>query len=345
MATRPEDIADIYRNSKEWSSQDVTAPKHVGDRFLPLESDAPDHTAYRKAILGLLSNKALREIEPPARTLAVDLIEGLQDGGRCDFISDFALKFPLTVFLNIMGLPAEDGVMINNWLDAYVRTNNVEEKIGVGGKIAAYVHAQVDDRIENPRNDGLTNITQGQVGDRPLTRQEIYNLAQMLTMGGIDTVAMHLSFIVIHLAQNPDKREYVRNNLDSLDRVITEYGRRYFLNNMFRTVSEDREFHGVQLKAGELIAVNAGLYNFDETLFPHPEEIDFERPAKLNLSFGAGPHACPGAALTRLEVKIFLQEWLTRIPDFEIDPDTPIALRASQMHGVSELAVRWPTKE
>ncbi|MFE3060444.1 hypothetical protein, partial [Nocardia sp. NPDC059239] len=255
IATRPEDIAAIQRDATAWSSQDVTAPKHVGDRFLPLESDDPEHAAYRKAFLAMVSNKALREIEPPARALAVDLIEGFQEKGHCDFISDLALKFPLAVFLNIMGLPVEDGIMINDWLHTYVSTSVVEEKIRIAGQIATYVRAQVDDRIENPRDDGLTQITKGQMGDRPLTREEIYNIAQMLTMGGIDSVAMHLSFIVIHLAQNPDKREYVRNNLDSLERIITEYGRRYFINNMFRTVTEDREFHGVQLKAGDLIAL------------------------------------------------------------------------------------------
>ncbi|MFE3059513.1 cytochrome P450, partial [Nocardia sp. NPDC059239] len=99
----------------------------------------------------------------------------------------------------------------------------------------------------------------------------------------------------------------------------------------------------LDLLSGLQSACPASLYNFDETLFPNAAEIDFDRPAKLNLAFGVGPHACPGAALTRLEVKIFLQEWLTRIPDFEIDPNTPLVRRASQMLGVSQLALTWPT--
>lgn len=344
IATRPEDILAIQRDATLWSSDNVTAPKHVGERFLPLECNPPHHTAYRRPLVKLFSSRALRDIATPARELAVGLIEQLQPNGRCDFIKDFAMKFPLTVFLNIMGLPVEDGLMLNRLLDTSVRTADVNEKIECYTRIAQYIRGQVDERLENPRDDGLTYITQGEIDGGRFSRQVSYSIAQMLTQGGIDSVAMHLSFIVIHLAQNPDKRRYVLENLDNLEGIITEYGRRYFINNMFRTVTENRDFHGVQLKAGELIAVNAALFNFNEELFPNAAEVDFERPAKQNLSFGVGPHACLGTLLTRLEVKIFLQEWLPRIPEFEIDPDIPIDMRASQMHGVNQVALVWPTR-
>jgi cytochrome P450 len=167
--------------------------------------------------------------------------------------------------------------------------------------------------------------------------------ATLLTIGGVDSVAMHLSFIALHLARNPAHREFVRSNLDNLDGIVHEFNRRFSGANMMRKLINDMEHAGVVMKAGDMLAIPAPIYNLDDELFPNPAEINFQRPAnQTHLTFGTGVHTCPGAALARLEVAIFLQEWLKRIPDFEVNPDVPVRLRASVTSAVDQLSLRWP---
>lgn len=343
VATQSEDIISIYKDQANWSSYDISAPKHPGPRLIPLEADPPLHAGYRKSIMPTFAPKALTTLEPDARALAVAYIESFRSRGSCDFLGEFGLKFPITVYMGLMGMPPEDGPGLNDLLDSSVKSADLAHTMEVYGEIAAYIGKHVDDRLANPRDDGLTRITQGKhVDGQAFTHDEARMVAQMVTQGGLDSVAMHLSFIALHLATHDEHRRYVRDNLDTLDHVINEYARRYYIPNQMRTVPVDRTFHGVELKAGDLIAINPALYNFDEQLFPEPEEVRFDRPAHVNMTFGAGPHACPGANLTKLEVRIFLQEWLTRIPDFSVDPEVPVFKRSGQLHGINQLSLRWP---
>ncbi|WP_229052446.1 cytochrome P450 [Aeromicrobium sp. Leaf350] len=344
VATVPEDILGIYRDHKNWSNFDISAPKHPGPRMPPLESDPPLHSFYRKSIQQLFTPMALREIEPLIRQLSVSYIEEFLPKGRCEYVTEFGLPLPITVFLGIMGMPIEDGSRLNSYLNGALTSTEMDEKMGYFAQIAEYVHGHVEDRIADPRADGLTRITESQVQGRPMTPEEAKAIATMTTQGGLDSVGMLLSFITLHLAENPDDRAYVANHLDDLDHVVAELSRRYFIPNEMRTVPTDREFHGVTLKAGDLIAVNPAQYNFNEELFPDPAKVDFSRPKQTHITFGAGAHACPGANLATLEVKIFLQEWLSRIPEFEVDPDRPAPVkRCAQLHGISDLNLRWPT--
>jgi cytochrome P450 len=155
---------------------------------------------------------------------------------------------------------------------------------------------------------------------------------------------MHLSFIVLHLARNPQDLAYVKDNLDNLDEaIIPEFNRRFSGVNMFRKLACDVTIDGVTMKAGDMVCVAAPLYNLSDDAIRHSATDDFHRPRNLtHLSFGTGAHTCPGAALARLEVKIFLQEWLRRVPEFTLKEGAPLRLRASMASAVDELSLQWP---
>jgi len=343
VSTVPADILRFQRDTQNLSSTVNTVPDRGGPRLVPLESDPPEHTDYRRNVLPLFSGAALKALEPNIRALAVKLIEGIKSRGECNFIADFALQFPVTVVLQILGLPVEDGVMLNELSDRFARHPDVNVKIQSYNDTVAYIDGWIQKRLEQPGDDAISKITKATIKGCPYSRAEMLSTATLLTIGGVDSVAMHLSFIALHLARNPAHREFVRSNLDNLDGIVHEFNRRFSGANMMRKLINDTEHAGVVMKAGDMLAIPAPIYNLDDELFPNPAEIDFQRPAnQTHLTFGTGVHTCPGAALARLEVAIFLQEWLKRIPDFEVNPDVPVRLRASVTSAVDQLSLRWP---
>jgi cytochrome P450 len=344
VATVPEDIVRFQRDNTNFGNTVMTVPDRPGPRLVPLESDPPNHAHYRRNVLPIFAAGRLKELEPGIRELTVELVEDLRPKGGCDFISDFALKLPVIVFLQIMGLPLEDGKHLNSLVDTFARHPEVAKKMQALGEMSAYVDQAVQNRLSDPRDDAITRITKAQIHDRPYTHDEMLSTLTLLALGGLDSVAMHISFITLYLARNPDQRAYVRDHLDDLGHIVAEFARRFPIAQMMRQVLNDYEHGGVTMKKGDMVAIPAALYNFDDAIFDHSADVDFSRPGgKLHLTFGTGPHACPGSGLARLEVEIFLQEWLTRIPDFQVDPGVPVKCRSAITNAVDQLSLTWPT--
>src|SRR6516164_344269 len=143
VATVPEDIVRFQRDNKNFDNTVNTVPDRGGMRLVPLESDPPDHASYRRNVLPIVAAKRLKDLAPRIRELTVELVEGLRPKGGCDFISDFALKLPVIVFLEIMGLPQEDGKHLNSIVDTFARHPDAAMQISF---IALYLARHPDQR-------------------------------------------------------------------------------------------------------------------------------------------------------------------------------------------------------
>lgn len=345
VATDPADIARIQADSENFSNTAVSIPDRGSPNLIPLESDAPRHGDYRRNIMPFFKGQALADLQPTIRKLAIDLIDDLVERGECDFLNEFAMRFPVYIVLQILGLPIKDGVELNRLTDIVARHPDPQKKFEAYTTLSQYVDGFIEDRLANPKDDGITKITQATCLGKPYTRDEMNRAATMLTLGGVDSVAQHLCFIALYLARNPDQQDYVRENINSLHGIINEFGRRYPIANIFRKLAKDVELNGITMKAGDMISIAAPIHNFNKELFPSGAEIDFkQRSSAKHLSFGTGPHSCPGASLARLEVKIYLEEWFKRIPKFELKEGAPVRLRASMMSAVDELWLQWPVE-
>jgi cytochrome P450 len=340
----PSEIAKIQRDTKNFSAKQNTVPDRGGPRLVPLEADPPEHAAYRKTILPFFTGQALGELEPRIRTLAARLIAELAPRGGCDFIREFALLYPVTIVLQLLGLPEEDGYELNRITDTFARDPDAAKKAEAYGQMTQYIADWVDKRYAEPADDAITKLTQATFEGRPYTRDEVMSTASLLTLGGVDSVAMHLSFITLYLAKDPAAVAYIRDNIGRLDPIVNEFARRFSIANLMRKSLNDFELGGVQIKAGDMVAIPAPLHNLSDQQFSNGEQIDFGRASKPHLTFGTGAHTCVGASLARLEVKIFLEEWLGQIPEFEVDAAKPLALRASATSGVDELWLKWTVK-
>jgi cytochrome P450 len=128
-----------------------------------------------------------------------------------------------------------------------------------------------------------------------------------------------MGFIAKHLAENPDDRRFLAANHSAIPMAIEEMIRRYASPSIARTVTRDTELGGVCLKKGDRIMLSTIAHGVDEKRWPDALKVKLDRRPIGHASFGKGVHACPGANLARTEIRIFIEEWLARIPDFSIE--------------------------
>jgi cytochrome P450 len=205
-----------------------------------------------------------------------------------------------------------------------------------------YINALVEDRMANPGDDLLSNSLKTDIGGRTMNVVEAQGLASGLLGGGLDTVAATMAWIAMFLAENPEHRQQLIDEPASIPKAIEELMRRFSIGNIARVVREDMEFEGAQLKAGEQILVSSCMHALDETVFDDPWTVDFKRrDSYKHCTFSQGIHRCIGAPLAVQEIRIFMEEWLTRIPHFRLDPSDPPAMVTGIVHGVGRLPLIW----
>ncbi len=342
VVTEGEAVHRFYRDPKHFSSAVVGIPHAEGDVMLPIQADPPLHAKYRATVQALLTPSRITALDPRIRELTVGLIEGFRARGECEFLSEFALQLPLTIFLEMVGLPLDDRMLLRGHIEDFMFSLDPQDRMNAHLAVHHYLEAHVENRRQHPRDDGLTHIVQGTIDGRPYSQQEILSLLTLFLHAGLDTVAMALCFIIMHLSKNPQDRDYIRAHPDRVMPVIQELLRRYTITQLARRLTEDFDYDGVTMKQGDLVMLSPYYFNQDPVINPNPEVVDFDREGGRMMTFGAGPHTCAGALLARREIAVFLEEWLTRIPDFAIDPARPPKMSVAQQNNVLELWLKWP---
>ena len=154
---------------------------------------------------------------------------------------------------------------------------------------------------------------------RSLDQDELVGVMGLVLTAGLDTVAGMLGHVINFLARNPDRRRELRENPDVIANATEEFLRVFASTQLSREVRCDLELDGVFMKQGDMVVAPLILDNLDEAKFEDPMTIDFRRSRKpAHVTFGGAPHRCLGAMLARTEVQIVLQEWLQRIPEFDL---------------------------
>ena len=348
VATRAEDIEAIQRDHVHFSHRRIVLPRMPDEvpAQIPLELDPPEHAFFRRPLTAALLPRVVNALEDKVRATAIAAIERFRMRGECDFIEDFAKVLPIEVFLDLVDLPRGDRDYLLPLAEDAVRGRTTQVRHAAHLAVAAYLEPWVLARREVPADDLLSLLVNADKDGVKISHAEAISFAVLVLFGGLDTVASMLGFIARFLAQNPDHRHALRDRLDDdafVKRAIEELLRRHGLANTARYVTEDMVFKGVQFRAGDMILPPNLLYGLDERRVDDPLMVDFERPFPIpHAVFGNGPHTCPGAVLARREIRIFLETWLTRIPDFTIKPGTRPVMATGMVNGVLKLELTWP---
>ena len=328
--SRYDDVLWALKHPEVFSSKDVVK---VGNDvpLLPLSVDPPDHAKYRRLLDPQFSPKRMAELEPEARRLVNEIIDDFASRGACNFHEEFATPLPSTIFLALMGLPQEDLPDFLRWRDDTIRPQGatVEEteakRIAAGQAIEDYFQRAIAEKQRNPDDRLLSTVVHGEVDGRPLTHDELIGITHLLLLGGLDTVTATLDCMIVYLARHPERRQALVDNPSIVSGAIEEM-LRYETPVMMvpRVVAQDTEIGGVEIRAGDGATLLIGAANCDAREFDHASEALFDREANRHLAFGGGPHRCLGSHLARLELRVAIEEFHRRIPEYSLAPDAQI---------------------
>jgi cytochrome P450 len=344
VLTKHEDALFALRHAEYFSNEDATPfPRDPEDYFyfIPIEVDPPEHRKYRNIVDPIVSPQGVLKLEERIRALANELIDDIIDKGECEFDEAFGRPLPVLVFLDLMGLPRDMCDTFVSWAMALLHSNDRAIMGQTLKTIGDYLKTAIADKQANPDDGLVSRIVHAEIDGKPISEKEAFGFATFLFIAGLDTVFATLNNMWLWLARNPERRQEIIDNPENINAQVEELLRVFSVTFSGRTVAQDIEIRGVQLKKGDKITSILPACNFDPDVFPNPTEVNFHRPKKIILAFTVGVHSCMGAHLARLEIKIALQEWLKRIPDFKVKPGAETISRPGGVIGPESVPLVW----
>jgi cytochrome P450 len=343
VLTREELIRDVLQNPEAFSSNPVGIPGTPRARpLIPLELDPPDHTWFRRVLAPHFSNAAAERRAGAVREIAEQLVDRFADRGECEFMGDFAQPFPTAIFVSLLGLPHEEAPQFLEWnwtmLHAY---HDPVARQAAGADVAAYLGGVVDERARSPRDDLISHMLAAEVHGRSLTRDEVVNMCFLLFLAGLDTVTAALGFCILHLARSTAARRALVADPSLVPAAIEELLRAYPIVQATRTVVADIDLGGVAMRTGDRVLVGTTLASRDPRAHPSSTVVDFDRPSKRNLAFGAGPHRCLGSHLARHELIAAIHALHARVADYRLAGGAELRFWGGGVLGLETLPLVW----
>jgi len=335
VVSRYEDVLWALRHPEIFSSEmEMQMALGTERPMIPQQIDPPAQTRYRKLLDPHFSRRKMAELEPDVRRYANDLIDRFIEAGRCDFDPDFAIPLPCTAFLRLIGLPLEDLQLFLDLKNGIIRPHlksggdpeaSTRIRHESGRQIYAYFEEVIDDRTARPREDLMTRLVHAEIQGERLSREEILDICFLLLLAGLDTVTATLGCNIAYLAENPQQRRRLVEDPSLIPAAVEELLRwETPVTGVPRVVKRDVELGGVMIREGELATLLVGAADVDTGEFENADQVDFARTRNRHLAFGGGPHRCLGSHLARMELKVAMEEWHRRIPDYAVAPgETP----------------------
>lgn len=344
VVSRAADIRFVMSNPQIFSSRRAAGfSQLIGENWdlIPLELDPPEHTKFRKVMNPILTPAKVATMTAGVIARTVELIEAVRDKGGCEFMTAFGQPFPVSIFMQLMGLPAEQTGLFLQWEKDLLFAPDVAPKAAAAKQIRDYLVGLANERRANPTGDLTTYVVQAEVDGRPFSDDEVLGTLYLLFVGGLDTVASTLGFVFKHLAEDQEQQAWLRANPDRIDKAVEELIRRFTVVSTRRKVMHDVELGGVTIPQGDWVSVTFASGSIDPSEFACPLDVDLERKNVRHFGFGFGPHFCIGNHLARRELTVALREWLARVPQWRIRPGSEVVQHGGGVFGVDHLELEW----
>ena len=332
LVTRYDDIADVARRTDTFSSRitliNDNHPDNVKLELPPITLDPPNHGPIRRALLPSFNPKEVDALEPFVVGVAERLLDDLAGRDLVDGALDFAQLLPVEVMGYLFGVPTELGPQFRIWVDAMLKDGLVDLDIArkASREVQAFFADQLRLRREAPADDLVTMVLKAEAQhddgtSEPFSERERIGALFVLMLGGIDTTWSSLGASLFHLGTHPDDLARLVREPELVPSAVEELLRFYSPVTIARVITEDAEVGGCPVKGGERLLLAYPSANRDETHFENPDEVVLDRRNNRHLAFGVGVHRCLGSNLARMELKVALDAWLARFPNFELAVD------------------------
>ncbi|HET8992755.1 MAG TPA: cytochrome P450 [Rhodococcus sp. (in: high G+C Gram-positive bacteria)] len=304
-----------------------SAVRASGVRGGILEMDDPEHREFRAVLNPYLSPAAVKKWVPVIDEVIRACLDEKIETGEIDFIDDLVNIVPAVITLAMLGIPVAKWNVYCEPVHAAMYTPpdspDVTRVAELHRLMGVDLLSSLHEIRENPRPGMVDAIARATVNGEEPDDLELLGVLSLLIGGGFDTTTALTSHALEWLSQNPDQREILSAERDTLLDSATEEFLRFFCPSPGdgRTFSSDGELNGVQYKEGERVWVSWAMANRDPAVFTDPNDIDLERKGNRHFSFGLGVHRCIGSNLARTVFKRMLLAVLDRMPDFHCDPE------------------------
>ena len=290
--------------------------------------------------------------DPTFRAIIRDLVAALSRGQAVDIMDGFAQRYAMRIQNAFMGWPASLEAPLTAWIEKNRRATlrgDRAEIAAVALEFDHYIRALLQERRDagdaapqDITSELLRDTVHLPDGDRPMTEAELISLIRNWTVGELSTVSAAAGILVRFLAAHPDEQARLRADTAAIPAAVEEIMRLEdpLVSNR-RITTCPVSLGGRTLPAGSRVTLNWASVNRDEAAFPDALAYQPERDQSANLVYGAGIHACPGAPLARLELRLLMEEWLggtTHIALDATDPE-PCAYAQYPVAGYSKVRV------
>lgn len=345
IGARGDVVRSLWGDAERLSSECLAVTPGLGEvmEFIPLQSDGDDHKAFRMPVMKGFASRYVVALEPKVREVARELISDIEPRGECDFVADFAEILPLNIFLTLIDVPLEDRPRLRELGVQLTRPDGSMTVEQLKQAADDYLWPFIEQRMVQPGDDLFSRILSEPVNGREWTVDEARRMCRNLLFGGLDTVAAMIGMVALHLARHPEDQRELRKSPELIPAAADELMRRYPTVAVSRNAIADIDIDGVTIRKGDLVYLPSVLHNLDPASFDAPEEVRFDRgltPLR-HTTMGTGPHRCVGAGLARMEVIVFLQEWLGAMPEFRLHPDRPVTMKGGNVGACTALPLVW----
>jgi cytochrome P450 len=347
--TTYEDVAAVAYDTERFSSRSVVMGNHRPPKDMapagvapPISSDPPFHQGARRLLLPAFAPQAIARQEAGARAWCEELLDGLAGRDQVDAAEEYAQHIPVRVIADMLGFPHEDADVFRGFVhDVLEGVNDPhEQRFDAIGTLFEYLGVQIQDHVEHPRDDLTGYLLDAELDGARLEPFHIAGTIALLLIAGIDTTWSAIGASIWHLAGNRSDRERVTSEPELLPTAIEELLRAYAPVTMARLVKENMDWNGCPMKADDWVLLGFPAANRDPAAFEDADRVVIDREVNRHAAFGLGVHRCLGSHLARMEVRVALEAWLARFPDFSLADPAAVTWSHGQVRGPRHLPIR-----
>jgi cholest-4-en-3-one 26-monooxygenase len=357
--TKHADIQQISAQPRRFSSERGLTLARAGAPAVPMPEmvvmlDPPRHGPLRRVLSPRFTPRAVRARRDHVERIAAEVVDEVLSRGataECDFVEHVAAPIPLGVVAWLLGVPRADWALLYTWTNEVIGSNDPEyrhpgESPGQTSRrarsaIRSYFERLVEERRREPADDLVSDLVTARMGGEPLTHEQLVSYCELLVEAGNETTRNAISGGVLAFSEHPEEWQKLRASPDLLPRAVEEILRWVSpISHFTRVATEDCELRGIEVAAGDQLALYYASANRDEEVFDDPFAFRVERNPNPHLAFGFGEHFCMGAHLARVELETVFRHLLARVDRFEVAG--PVARLHSAVNGsIKHLPVRY----
>jgi cholest-4-en-3-one 26-monooxygenase len=353
--TRHADVVAVSRDSATYSSErgstfidDQTDEAMEQLRLTILNIDPPKHHRYRRLVSRGFTPRMVGQLVETIDKRAERIVDDIVGKRACEFVEDVAVKLPLEMICEMIGLPEADWARMFELSNRLVGFDDPEYQAtpDAGAEAAAEIYGYCDmvaaDRRANPRDDLMTALVQAEVDGERLDDLELNLFFVTLVVAGNETTRNLITHSMLALIENPDQAQRLRHDPELWPTAVEEMLRwGSSIHNFRRTATRDTELRGQPIAEGDKVVMYYMSANRDEEVFADPYRFDVGRTPNDHVAFGGGgEHYCLGANLARAEIRAVMRQLVDRLDGFELAGDVR-RLRSDFVNGIKHMPISF----